>query len=183
MTELQYCSVTYMDCALTRQCHSFRAGSVASHNAHDQVSTLLGLSPVDRHREDRNICIMGAAGQRAARRQAGKMRRPRLCLFVPLLLLLLAALLIEAASSPEYYKVLGVSKSASDRDIKTAYRRLSKKWHPDKHSGDKEAERKFVELSEGEVPCIGVLQSSRYSRTKGVLDQAPFCETATRSVD
>jgi len=82
-----------------------------------------------------------------ASRQRPQRRRLRLSLFVPLLLLLLAALLANAASA-EYYKVLGVSKSASDRDIKTAYRRQSKKWHPDKHSGDKEAERRFVELSE-----------------------------------
>ncbi len=51
-------------------------------------------------------------------------------------------------SQKNFYSVLGVEKSASDHDIKKAYRRLAQKYHPDKNKGDKEAEGKFKEISE-----------------------------------
>ena len=52
------------------------------------------------------------------------------------------------ASKRDYYDVLGVSKTASDDEIKKAYRKLAKKYHPDANPGDKEAEAKFKEASE-----------------------------------
>ena len=52
------------------------------------------------------------------------------------------------ADKRDYYEVLGVSKQASDAELKKAYRVLAKKYHPDTNPGDKEAEAKFKEASE-----------------------------------
>ena len=51
-------------------------------------------------------------------------------------------------SKRDYYEVLGVEKSASERDIKKAYKRLAMKYHPDRTQGDKAMEEKFKEVQE-----------------------------------
>jgi len=48
----------------------------------------------------------------------------------------------------DYYKVLGVSKNATKKEIKTAYRKLARKYHPDLNPNNKEAEKKFKQLNE-----------------------------------
>ncbi|MBQ9336370.1 MAG: molecular chaperone DnaJ [Lentisphaeria bacterium] len=50
--------------------------------------------------------------------------------------------------SKDYYQILGVSKTATDAELKKAYRKLAVKYHPDKNPGDKAAEEKFKEVSE-----------------------------------
>jgi len=48
----------------------------------------------------------------------------------------------------DYYKILGISKKASEKDIKKAYRKLARKYHPDLNPNDKVAEKKFKEVNE-----------------------------------
>jgi molecular chaperone DnaJ len=52
------------------------------------------------------------------------------------------------ADRPDYYKILGVGKNASDEEIKKAYRKLARQYHPDRNPGDKKAEERFKEISQ-----------------------------------
>jgi molecular chaperone DnaJ len=49
---------------------------------------------------------------------------------------------------PDHYKILGVGKNASDEEIKKAYRKLARQYHPDRNPGDKSAEERFKEISQ-----------------------------------
>jgi molecular chaperone DnaJ len=51
-------------------------------------------------------------------------------------------------ASKDYYSILGINRSASDKDVKQAYRRLARKYHPDVNPGDKSAEARFKEINE-----------------------------------
>ena len=67
-------------------------------------------------------------------------------------------------SKRDYYDVLGVDRSASDTDIKSAYRRLAMKHHPDRNPGDKAAEEKFKEAAEAYAVLADSEKRSLYDR-------------------
>ena len=64
----------------------------------------------------------------------------------------------------DYYEILGVSKKASDDEIKKAYRKLAIKYHPDKNPGDKEAEAKFKEINEAHDVLSDKQKRARYDQ-------------------
>lgn len=68
------------------------------------------------------------------------------------------------AEKRDYYEVLGVSKGASDDEIKKAFRSQSKKYHPDLHPGDKEAEAKFKEVNEAYQVLSDSEKRSKYDQ-------------------
>jgi len=64
----------------------------------------------------------------------------------------------------DYYELLGVKKTATDDEIKKAYRSLAKKYHPDKNKGNKEAEAKFKEISEAYAVLSDKDKRDQYDR-------------------
>lgn len=68
------------------------------------------------------------------------------------------------AEKRDYYEVLGVSKGASDEEIKKAFRSLAKKYHPDVNPGDKEAEAKFKEVGEAYAVLSDAEKRAKYDQ-------------------
>ena len=69
-----------------------------------------------------------------------------------------------AEEKRDYYDVLGVDKSVSDDDLKKAYRKAAKKYHPDLHPGDAEAEKKFKEVNEAYAVLSDPDKKNKYDR-------------------
>ena len=68
------------------------------------------------------------------------------------------------ADKRDYYEVLGIAKGASEDEIKKAYRKQAKKYHPDLHPGDKEAEEKFKEVNEAYEILSDANKRARYDQ-------------------
>ena len=68
------------------------------------------------------------------------------------------------AQQEDYYNLLGVSKTASDTEIKKAYRKLAIKYHPDKNQGDKKAEEKFKQISQAYEVLSDKSKRSQYDQ-------------------
>jgi curved DNA-binding protein len=62
----------------------------------------------------------------------------------------------------DYYKIMGVSKSATTEEIKKAFRKLAVKYHPDKNAGDKKAEEKFKEVAEANEVLSDPVKRKKY---------------------
>lgn len=67
-------------------------------------------------------------------------------------------------SKRDYYEVLGVSRTATDNELKSAYRRLALKFHPDRNPGDRPAEEKFKEAAEAYAVLCDQEKRSLYDR-------------------
>ncbi len=70
----------------------------------------------------------------------------------------------------DYYKILGVSENATAQEIKNAYRKLAKQYHPDKNKGDKSAENKFKDISE----AYSVIGDEKKRKQYDAMRRNPF---------
>ena len=69
-----------------------------------------------------------------------------------------------AQNKRDYYEVLGISKGAGEDEIKKAYKKLARKYHPDMNPGDKEAEEKFKEINEANEILSDPTKKARYDQ-------------------
>jgi molecular chaperone DnaJ len=67
-------------------------------------------------------------------------------------------------SKRDYYEILGLARSAGEADLKSAYRKLAMKYHPDRNPGDKAAEEKFKEAAEAYAILADPEKRSLYDR-------------------
>lgn len=81
----------------------------------------------------------------------------------------------------DYYKVLGVSEKASDKEIKSAYRKLARKYHPDLNPDDPQAERKFKQVNEAHEVLSDPEKRKKYDQYGKDWQHAEEFEKARKS--
>lgn len=81
----------------------------------------------------------------------------------------------------DWYRVLGVSRQASEREIKSAYRKQAKKYHPDAHPGDRECESRFREITEAYTILSDPQKRRRYDEELDIRPQKNTKENYTEA--
>uniref|UniRef100_A0A671WML3 DnaJ homolog subfamily C member 16 n=1 Tax=Sparus aurata TaxID=8175 RepID=A0A671WML3_SPAAU len=101
-------------------------------------------------------------------------RHPRTCPgFLAFILLILSVQLVKTSSEHDPYKILGVGRSASQTEIKRAYKNLAKEWHPDKNK-DPKAEEMFIKVSKSYEILSNEERRSNFDRYGQMDENQPF---------
>src|SRR6478735_5793044 len=81
----------------------------------------------------------------------------------------------------DYYKILGIPKTASEEDVKKAYRKLARKLHPDLNPNDKEANKKFQQINEANEVLSDPVKRKKYDQYGENWENAEQFEKARQS--
>src|SRR6202790_4543833 len=90
---------------------------------------------------------------------------------------------MATTTKTDYYELLGVPKKASTKDIRTAFRKLARKYHPDLNPGDKSSEEKFKQLQEAYDVLSDAKKRQMYDQYGFYSDNIPQGGPASQSDD